>query len=376
MPLEKMPWHRLALCALLLFSTGAGAEWAVNMTPGVTAISREIYDLHMVIFWICVVIGIVVFGVMFWSVFAHRKSKGVKPAEFHESTAVELIWTAVPFLILIGMAVPATKALVSIYDTSESVIDIKITGYQWKWHYDYLNDGVGFFSNLSTTQDQIYNREPKGENYLLEVDEPMVVPINTKVRFLITANDVIHSWWVPAIAVKKDAIPGFINEAWTVIEEPGIYRGQCAELCGKDHGFMPVVVVAKTQADYDAWLAEKKAGAAAEASLSGQEWSMDDLMERGEKTYATFCAACHGADGNGVPPAFPPLKGSPIAVGDVNAHIDIVVNGKAGTYMAAFGPQLSDVDLAAVITYERNAWGNGAGDMVQPSDIAKMKAAQ
>lgn len=376
MPLRTMPWRRLVLGALLLTSSSAWAEWAVNMQPGVTAISREIYDLHMIIFWVCVVIGVIVFGVMFWSVFAHRKSKGAQPAQFHESTAVELVWTTIPFLILIGMAVPATKALVNIYDTDESVIDIKITGYQWKWHYDYLNEGFGYFSNLSTTQDQIYNKAPKGENYLLEVDEPMVIPVNTKVRFLITANDVIHSWWVPAIAVKKDAIPGFINEAWTVIDEPGTYRGQCAELCGKDHGFMPVVLVAKEQAEYDAWVAERKAAAAQESQLADKEWSMDELMARGEKTYATYCAACHGLDGNGVPPAFPPLKDSVLTKGDIAAHADIVLNGKAGTYMAAFGPQLNDADLAAVITYERNAWGNDMGDMVQPSEIATMKAGQ
>lgn len=376
MPLKKMPWLRLALAALMLLSTSAGAEWAVNMRPGVTAISREIYDLHMIIFWICVVIGIVVFGVMFWSVFAHRKSKGAQPAQFHESTTVELVWTTIPFLILIAMAIPATKVLISIYDTDESVIDIKITGYQWKWHYDYLNDGFGYFSNLQTSQDEIYNKTPKGEHYLLEVDEPLVVPVNTKVRFLVTANDVIHSWWVPALAVKKDAIPGFINEAWTIIDEPGVYRGQCAELCGKDHGFMPVVVVAKEQAEYDAWVAERKAAVAQESALQGKEWGMAELMERGEKTFATFCSACHGLDGNGVPPAFPPLKGSVIATGDKAAHIDIVLHGKAGTYMAAFGPQLSDTDLAAVITYERNSWGNDTGDVIQPSEIAAAKAEQ
>ncbi len=376
MPLRTMPWLRLALGSLLLSSASAWAEWEVNMTPGVTAISREIYDLHMIIFWICVVIGVVVFGVMFWSVFAHRKSKGAQPAQFHESTLVELIWTTIPFVILIVMAIPATKALIKIYDTKESEIDIKITGYQWKWHYDYINDGFGFFSNLSTPSDEIYNKAPKGENYLLEVDEPMVIPINTKVRFLVTASDVIHSWWVPAIAVKKDAIPGFVNEAWTIIEEPGTYRGQCAELCGKDHGFMPVVVVAKEKADYEAWVAERKAAAQQESGLKDKVWSMAELMERGEKTYATYCAACHNADGTGIPPQFPGLKGSAIAVGDQKEHIDIVVNGRAGTYMAAFGEQLSEVDLAAVITYERNAWGNDVGDMVQPADIVNFKAAQ
>lgn len=376
MPLRTMPWLRLVMGMLLLSSSSAWAEWAVNMTPGVTAISREIYDLHMIIFWICVAIGVVVFGVMFWSVFAHRKSRGAKPAQFHESTTVELIWTAIPFIILIVMAVPATKALIKIYDTEESVIDIKITGYQWKWHYDYLNDGFGFFSNLRTVQDEIYNRAPKGEHYLLEVDEPLVIPVNTKVRFLITASDVIHSWWVPDIAVKKDAIPGFINESWTIVEEPGIYRGQCAELCGKDHGFMPVVVVVKEQAEYDTWVAERKVAAEKERELKDKVWTMEELMARGEKTYNTYCAACHNVDGTGIPPSFPGLKGSAIAVGDKTAHMDMVVNGKPGTYMAAFGPQLSEVDLAAVITYERNAWGNDKGDLIQPIEIADFMAAQ
>ena len=376
MPLRTMPWFRLVLGTLLLSSSSAWAEWAVNMTPGVTAISREIYSLHMIIFWVCVVIGVVVFGVMFWSVFAHRKSKGAKSAQFHESTTVELIWTTIPFVILIAMAIPATKTLVKIYDSKESVIDVKITGYQWKWRYDYLNDGFGFFSNLSTAQDEIYNKTPKGEHYLLEVDEPLVVPVNTKVHFLITANDVIHSWWVPAIAVKKDAIPGFVNESWTIIEEPGVYRGQCAELCGKDHGFMPIVVVAKEQAEYDVWVAERKAAASAEAGLKDKAWTAEELMARGEKTYATFCAACHGAEGNGVPPVFPALKGSQIALGDKSAHLNLVINGKAGTAMAAFGSQLSEVDLAAVITYERNAWGNDTGDVIQPVDITNFKAAQ
>lgn len=373
---KAIPWIRLCVGSFLFFSMTAKADWEVNMTPGVTEVSQQAYDLHMIIFWICVVIGIVVFGAMFWSIIAHRKSLGVKPATFHESTTVEIIWTAVPFAILIGMAVPATSALINVYDASESEIDIKITGYQWKWHYDYLEEGVGFFSNLSTPADEIYNRTDKTDHYLLEVDEPLVVPINKKVRFLVTASDVIHSWWVPEIAVKKDAIPGFVNEAWTIIPEPGIYRGQCAELCGKDHGFMPIVVEAKTQEDYDAWMAERQLAAAKERELRDKVWTLEGLMERGEKVYATNCAACHNADGSGIPPSFPALKGSPIATGPMQEHIDIVVKGVPGTYMAAFGPQLNPVELAAVITYERNAWGNNKGDMIQPIDIANMQAAE
>ena len=374
MPSKADPWVKFLVGTLPFLSTSAWAEWGVNLTPGVTEISREVYDLHMTVFWICVWIGVVVFGVMFWSVFAHRKSKGAVPAQFHESTLVELIWTTLPFVILIGMAIPATATLIKVYDAKEAKIDIKITGYQWKWHYDYLNEEVKFFSNLSTPQSQIYNEAPKGDNYLLEVDEPLVVPIKTKVRFLFTANDVIHSWWVPEIAVKRDAIPGFMNESWTVIDEPGVYRGQCAELCGKDHGFMPIVVVAKEQADYDKWIAERQEAAAKERELKDKVWSKEELMERGEAAYAKNCAGCHNADGSGIPPQFPALKGSPIATGDKAAHINIVMNGKPGTYMAAFGPQLSEVDLAAIITYERNAWGNNVGDVVTPLEIVNVKA--
>ncbi len=343
------------------------------MTQGVTDVSQSVYDLHMTIFWICVVIGIVVFGVMFWSMFKYRKSQGAQPAQFHESTTVEIIWTLVPIVIMVAMAIPATATLVKMYDVEESEVDIKITGYQWKWQYEYINDDVRFFSNLSTPQDQINNQQIKGDNYLLEVDEPLVIPVNKKVRFLVTANDVIHSWWVPAFAVKKDAIPGFINEAWTKVNKPGIYRGQCAELCGKDHGFMPIVVKAVEEPEYNAWLVAKQEQAKAEALLASQQWSLDDLMSKGESVYNNACAACHQANGQGLPPAFPALKDSPIAIGPVAKHIDIVVNGKPGTSMQAFGVQLSEVDLAAVITYERNAWGNNTGDAVSPQDIAKAK---
>lgn len=361
---------------LWLMAGAAHADWAVNMTPGVTEVSRTVFDLHMTIFWICVVIGLLVFGVMFWSMLMHRRSTGQKPAHFHENTRVEILWTVIPLLILIGMAVPATRTLIHIYDTSEPELDIQITGYQWKWHYKYLGQDVEFFSNLATPRAQIDNRAPKGEHYLLEVDEPLVIPVGTKVRFLITAADVIHSWAVPALAVKKDAIPGFVNESWTRVEEPGIYRGQCTELCGKDHGFMPVVVEVKSKEDFAVWLAERKEQALALKELTSKDWSMEELMARGEKAYQTACAACHMAGGEGLPPMFPALKGSPIAIGPVAAHIDIVVNGKPGTAMSAFGKQLSEVDLAAIITYERNAWGNKVGDMVTPKDVLTFKQAQ
>ena len=350
-------------------ATSAFAEYALNLPRGVSPISQEAYDLHMLILWVCVAIGVVVFGAMFISIIYHRKSKGAQPAQFHESTAVEIVWTVVPFLILIGMAIPATKALVAMEDTSNADLSIKVTGYQWKWGYDYMDEGVSFISTLSTPKDEIYNKAPKGENYLLEVDNPIVVPVNKKVRLLITANDVIHAWWVPELGMKKDAIPGFINEMWFKADKEGTYRGQCAELCGKDHGFMPIVVVAKNETDYQQWIADQKGAAAADEAAADRVWDKPELMERGEKVYATNCVACHQANGEGVPGAFPALKGGAITTGPKDAHINIVINGKPATAMAAFAAQLSDVDLAAVITYERNAWGNDTGDLVQPSEV-------
>jgi cytochrome c oxidase subunit 2 len=358
---------------LLLFTSGAQAAWEVNLPQGVTEISREVYDLHMIIFWICVAIGVVVFGAMLWSVIYHRKSRGAKAHNFHENVVVEIIWTIIPFFILIAMAVPATATLIKMYDNSESELDIQITGYQWKWRYQYLGEDVDFFSSLSTPREQINNSEEKGEHYLLEVDNPLVIPAGKKVRFLLTANDVIHSWWVPELAVKKDAIPGFINEAWVIVDQPGTYRGQCAELCGKDHGFMPVVVEVKPQAEYEAWLAEVKQADKAKSEAALKTWNLADLMETGEQVYAKACLACHQANGEGIPGAFPALKNSPIALGEPGPHIDIVLNGKAGTAMQAYRDQLSAVELAAVITYERNAWGNKVGDIVTPAQIAKLK---
>ncbi len=350
-------------------ATSAAADYGLNLTTGVTPISREAYDLHMLILQVCIGIGFVVFGAMFISIVKHRKSRGVQPSQFHESTTVEILWTIIPFLILVGMAIPATKALVAMEDTSNADLSIKVTAYQWRWGYDYVDNGVSFISSLSTPKDQIYNKAKKDEHYLLEVDKPLVVPVNKKVRLLITANDVIHAWWVPALGMKKDAIPGFINEMWFKVEKAGTYRGQCAELCGKDHGFMPIVVVAKDEADYEKWVAEQKGAASADKQAAQRTWSRDDLMARGEKVYNSSCAACHQANGAGVPGAFPALKGSKVATGPVGEHISMVLHGKPGTAMAAFANQLSDVELAAVVTYERNAWGNDTGDMVQPSDV-------
>ncbi len=353
----------------LLAVTSAAADYALNLTSGVTPISHEAYDLHMLILKVCIGIGIVVFGAMFISIIKHRKSKGVKPAQFHESTAVEMVWTIVPFLILVGMAIPATKALVAMEDTSDADLSIKVTGYQWRWGYDYVDDGVSFISALSTPKEEIYNQQPKDEHYLLEVDNPLVVPVNKKVRLLITSNDVIHAWWVPKLGMKKDAIPGFVNEMWFKIEEEGTYRGQCAELCGKDHGFMPIVVVAKNEADYRQWVDEQKGAATADQEAAQRDWSKAELMARGEKVFTSTCAACHQANGEGIPGTFPALKGGAIATGPKTDHLALVMNGKTGTAMVAFAGQLSDTDLAAVITYERNSWGNNTGDLVQPSEV-------
>ncbi|MEM9254488.1 MAG: cytochrome c oxidase subunit II [Pseudomonadota bacterium] len=366
---------------LLLMGTAAlaaGSEISqVNMSPGVTEIGHEIFDLHMIILWICVIIGIGVFGVMFYSIIYHRKSRGVTPATFHESTKIEILWTVVPFFILVGMAVPATITLLNIYDTDDAELDVLVTGYQWKWKYEYLDENgenVQFFSNLRTPQSEIYNTESKGEFYLLEVDEPLVLPVDTKVRFLVTANDVIHSWWVPQLAVKRDAIPGFINETWTKATVPGVYRGQCAELCGKDHGFMPIVVNVVNQDEYAEWYATKQEEAAEIRDLMAQTFTLDELMARGKEVYDRSCLACHGANGEGgVGNA---IAGSALVMGNLDGHLEVTLNGVPGSAMQAFGGQLNDVDLAAVVTYQRNGFGNNMGELVQPIDIFNFKKGQ
>ncbi|MDB2645163.1 cytochrome c oxidase subunit II [Luminiphilus sp.] len=358
---------------LALFASLAAAQNQVNMSPGVTEIGADIFELHMLIMWICVVIGVAVFAVMFYSIYAHRKSRGHEASQFHESTKVEIAWTVVPFLILIAMAVPATSTLLEVYDNDEAELDVLITGHQWKWKYEYLDetgDNIAFFSNLTTPQEEIYNTAAKGDHYLLEVDEPLVIPTNTKVRFLITANDVIHSWWVPELAVKRDAIPGFINEAWTRVPQEGIYRGQCTELCGAYHGFMPVVVHAVSPEEFQAWQAAKRGAAQAESQLAMQTLSSDELMTQGKAVYETACVACHGAQGEGgIGNA---IAGSAVVMGDLSQHMAIVAKGVAGTAMQAFDAQLSQVELAAVLTYQRNAFGNNTGDIVQPGDVAGM----
>jgi cytochrome c oxidase subunit 2 len=366
----------LAWLSLIAGSAQAG-DSKYNMPHSVTKLGAEVYSLHMAVFWICVVIGVIVFAVMFYSIFAHRKSRGVTPSTFHESTKVEVAWTVIPFLILLLLAVPATKTLIDVYDTSEAELDIVVTGFQWKWKYEYLDENgenVSYFSNLRTSQDEIYNRESKGEHYLLEVDEPVVVPVKTKVRLLITANDVIHSWWVPDLAVKKDAIPGFINETWFKAEKEGVYRGQCAELCGRNHGFMPVVVRVVSKEEYAQWLAGKQAEAAEIKDLMAKTFDLEQLMDQGKTVYDRACLACHGANGEGGVGAA--IAGSAVATGALDKHLDIGINGVPGTAMQAFGGQLNDVDMAAVITYQRNAFSNNMGDLVQPIDVFNFKKGQ
>lgn len=357
----------------LSVTTSSQAEMNLNMTRGVTPISHQIYGLHMTVFWICVVIGIGVFGAMLYSIIAHRKSKGAVAADFHESTTIEIIWTLVPLAVLIAIAIPATATLLDLEDTSKADVNIQVNGIQWKWKYKYVDEGIEFISSLSE-ESRNASKNPQGiEHYLRDVDNPLTVPINRKIRFLFTSNDVIHSWWVPDLAVKQDVVPGFINDSWAIIEEPGVYRGQCAELCGKDHGYMPIVVNAVSEADYQKWLVAQKSEQAAVAASSNKEWSKDELMSKGEQVYKSSCAACHQPTGLGLPGVFPALAGSPVATGDVNEHINVVMNGRTGTAMSAFKLQLSDADIAAVITFERNSFGNTVGDMVQPSTIKSLR---
>lgn len=383
-----------ALAAQAYTETSGG----YNMPVGVTEVSREVHTLHMTVFWVCVVIGAGVFGLMTYSIIAHRRSKHPTSASFHESTTVEIIWTAIPFVILIALAVPAAGTLIKMEDTRNSDMSVKITGYQWKWQYEYVGEDVSYFSTLSSESNQArqlgsgvdVNQIP---NYLVDVDRPLVIPTGKKVRFLITSNDVIHAWWVPEIAVKKDAIPGYVNETWTKIEQPGIYRGVCAELCGRDHGFMPIVVKAVEPAEFDRWLAEQKgevvaavepstmtdvpvdapqAAAEAATEVAAAEAavpSTDDLMSHGEKVFKANCMACHQANGQGLPPNFPSLVGSAVVSGEPAAQIAQVISGK--NLMPPF-KQLSDKDIAAVVTYTRNSWGNDTGTVL-PADVAAVR---
>ena len=350
----------------------ADAESRYNLQPPVTSVASQIYDLHTLMLVICAVIFVVVFGPMLYSMIAHRKSKGHAAVQFHENTTIEVIWTVIPALILVGMAWPATKVIIAMKDTSQPDITIKATGYQWKWGYDYLKgegQGIRFISNSSTPREQIEGTAPKGEHYLLEVDNPVVVPVGKKVRLLTTAQDVIHAWSIPAFGVKQDAIPGFIRDTWFRPEKEGVYRGACSELCGKDHGFMPIEVHVVSQEKYSAWVKDQQAKMAALSDDPNKTYTLAELKQRGEKVYAANCVACHQPTGQGLPPTFPPLDGSKVVAGPKDGQMDVLLHGKPGTAMAAFGKQLSDVEIAAVITYTRNAWSNQTGDAVQPAEI-------
>ncbi len=368
--------------------TGRPLEHQLNLQLPVTAIAAEIYSLHTWMMLVCVVIFVAVFGVMFYSVFKHRKSLGHKAATFHESTAVEIAWTVVPFLIVIGMALPATRTVVAMKDTSNADLTIKVTGMQWKWGYDYLKgegEGISFLSNLSTPRAQVGSpgvapTEARGENYLLEVDNPMVVPVNKKIRLVLTANDVIHSWTIPAFGVKQDAIPGFVRDTWFKAEQPGTYRGSCVELCGKDHAFMPIVVEVKSAEDYAAWVATKQKEMAAVAEDPNKVWTIDELKTKGASVFATNCVACHQASGKGVPGAFASLDGSPVVNGPKAEQIQVLLNGKhSGKFPSAMPSwkQLSDTEIASVITYTRNSWSNKAAEnIVQPAEVLAARSKQ
>jgi cytochrome c oxidase subunit 2 len=382
----KKPGTLAAAWALAACSP-AFAAYDVDILPPVTPIAQQIYDLHWGIIWVCVGIFFVVFGAMFWSVFKHRRSLGAQAAHFHENTTIEIIWTIIPFVILIGMAYPATKTVLEMKDASNPDLTIKVTAYQWKWEYEYLQDGVHFYSNLSTPRNQIEEYAGPGAkknvNYLLEVDNPVVVPVGKKVRILVTANDVIHGWYVPQLGVNQYGIPGFVKDAWFKVEKAGRYLGQCSQICGKEHGYMPIVVDAVSPDNYAKWVAEQKAkrppppapvqvAAAASAAPAAAEdlskkWTADELKAAGEKLYAANCSACHQATGKGMPPAFPALDGSKVVNGPKAAQLALVLKGKPGTAMAPFA-HLSNTDLAAVITYTRTSWGNKAGE-VQPSEV-------
>jgi cytochrome c oxidase subunit 2 len=385
--MKRLAAPALALGALQPVAAFADYQW--NFPKPVTPIARDTLNIHNEFMLIITVLFVVVFAIMIYSMVRHRKSAGHEPAKFTGPTGkLQWFWVLVPFGILLFidfvlMGIPAFHAVIEMEDTkTRADMVVKVTGLQWKWQYEYPDDGIKFMSNMTTPPEQIANQEAKGEHYLLEVDNPLVLPVGKKVRVLLTATDVIHTWWVPQFGVKRDAIPGFIRETWVKIEEPGTYRGQCAELCGKGHGFMPVVVKALPEAEYAAWRDAKKTELAQAAAGADRAWSKDELMAQGKEVYAKQCAVCHQPEGQGLPPAFPALTKSKIVTGPLlskdgkllpDSHVDRVLNGKPGTAMQAFKGTLGDVELAAVITFERNALGNAVGDMIQPAQIKSMR---
>lgn len=379
--------NRLKICRLLTMlgiwtvsqPIFAADYWQLNMHRGVTPISKDAYYLHMVCMAVCAIIGIIVFGVMIYSMIHHRKSKGYKAASFHDNPRLEVVWSIIPFLILVGLAIPATRVLIRMDDTTQSELTIKVVGYQWRWQYEYLDQGISFFSTLSTPFAQIQNEQKKNDWYLLEVDKPLVVPVNKKIRFLVTSNDVVHSWWVPELGIKRDAIPGFMYEAWAKIDKPGTYRGQCAELCGVNHGFMPIVVEAVNDEDFNKWVAvqtraEERYTQEEAVAATQKTMTRDELLAFGKQKYEQFCSPCHQPDGRGIPPMYPALRASSVANGHpISRHIDIILNGIAGSAMQPYKDQLTDEEIAAIATYERNAWENNTNDVVQAAEVATQR---
>lgn len=378
---------QFTLFSLLLASQSALAELQFNLPEGVTPLSHDIYHLHMTTLGMCTGLAVIVFVPLIYILFHHRKSVHPIPAEFHEYRGLEITWTLIPVFILVCMAIPGTLVTIHLNNADKPDMTVKVTGYQWKWRYEYLDQKIQFFSNIATPYAQMHNLAPKDNSYLRTVDHPLVLPIHKKVRFLITSNDVIHSWWVPMLGIKRDAVPGFITESWTRINKPGVYYGQCSELCGINHAFMPVVIVALGEKDFENWLVVQHGGkpttplpiltgAPAMPAAKPTVWNKETLMQNGEQVFLSICAACHKPDGSGSPPTFPALKGDHIVKGPLKEHLNTVLNGKPGTAMQAFRDQLSDEDLASVITYERNAFGNNTGDIIMPAQIKAAKAGQ
>ena len=371
-----------ALVALI--SLPAMASYDVNIPQPASPIADQIYGLHMYILWVCATIFVVVFGMMFYSIFKFRKSNGAKPdVNFHESTLIEIIWTIIPFIILIAIAVPATKTVLQMKDTSNPDMTIKVTGFQWGWRYDYNAENFGFYSNLSTPWSQIGQpgtapTEAKGKDYLLEVDNALVVPVGKRIRLLITSNDVIHGWYVPQLGINQYGIPGFIKDVWFTAESVGTFKGQCSQICGKLHGYMPIAVIVKSETDYAKWVEESRAkwstnaltavAPAAPPEDDGKTFTMAEAKDKGEKIYAANCVACHQANGKGLPPAFPSLAGSKTVLGTSDQQINVLLNGRVGTAMQSFA-RLSNSEIATVITYTKNSFGNSVGKVIQPADI-------